>query len=291
MSDALYERYKDALRRGHVAAQRGRSEEALEAYGEATRVAPDRALPLVGIGAVLTRLGKVSEALAAYNAALERAPTDEPALRARADLLAASGDRVAAAKTLDRLAGALDAGGRHAEAIDAWVRGLELAESRSRRAGLRSMVDRLAPPAAADLNVIEARSRAERLLLDKVPVEPPFDPVAATTAVDAAVERGDAEATRGLALAAAAGHRAAGHVHAAIDVCYVALATNPADPDLHLALAELYLDRGWRTVATDKLVLLARLIDLADDGIARDRLCALATARLPDEPRLASICS
>ena len=35
MTEALYERYKDALRRGHVAAQRGRLEEALDAYGEA----------------------------------------------------------------------------------------------------------------------------------------------------------------------------------------------------------------------------------------------------------------
>ena len=37
MSDALYERYKDALRRGHVAALRGRLDEALAAYREAAR--------------------------------------------------------------------------------------------------------------------------------------------------------------------------------------------------------------------------------------------------------------
>ena len=39
MTEALYERYKEALRRGHVAAQRGRLDEALDAYGEAARVA------------------------------------------------------------------------------------------------------------------------------------------------------------------------------------------------------------------------------------------------------------
>ena len=39
MTKALYERYKDALRRGHVAVQRGRLDEALDAYGEAARVA------------------------------------------------------------------------------------------------------------------------------------------------------------------------------------------------------------------------------------------------------------
>ncbi len=291
MSAALYERYKDALRRGHVAAQRGRTAEALEAYGEATRLAPDRALPLIGIGAVLTRLGKTHEALAAYEAALERAPADETALRARADLLTRDGDRIAAAATLDRLAAVLDAGGRHSEAVDAAAHGLELAESRSRRAGLRSLVERLAGDGAGDPAAADARSRADRLLRDPVPEEPPFDPSAATAAVEAAADRGDTEAMRGLALVAAAGHRAAGHIHAAIDVCYLALATDPADPDLHLALAALYLDRGWRTAAADKLVLLARLIELTEDSAARDRLCSLAAARLPDEPRLLAVCA
>ena len=104
MSEALYERYKDALRRGHVAALRGRHDAALDAYGEASRLAPDRALPFVGIGGVLTRLGRDADALAAYGAALDRAPNDEAALRGRADLRAVSGDRIGAAESLDRLA-------------------------------------------------------------------------------------------------------------------------------------------------------------------------------------------
>ena len=44
-SEALYERYKDALRRGHVASQRGRSRTALTAYAEAASIAPDRRHP------------------------------------------------------------------------------------------------------------------------------------------------------------------------------------------------------------------------------------------------------
>ena len=36
---SLYERYKDALRRGHVAALRGRNEAAADAYCEATSIA------------------------------------------------------------------------------------------------------------------------------------------------------------------------------------------------------------------------------------------------------------
>ena len=210
--------------------------------------------------------------------------------------------------------------GRTSDALDAARRALELAESRSRRAGVKALVARLTQSGAAgDPSVSETLSRALGILEDRVlgrgrhegdgadaaeagvapplegaaaeyattgtaeapeaaaepaepvepaepepPVEPepppppPFDPVAAMAAVEDAAAAGDAIATRELALAAATGHRAAGQLHAAIDVCYLALATSPADPGLHLNLAELYLDLGWRTTAADKLVLLAR---------------------------------
>ena len=333
MSDALYERYKDALRRGHVAALRGRHDAALAAYGEAAKLAPDRPLPLIGIGNVLAGIGKHTEALAAFDAALERAPADETALRGRADALVAKGDRVRAAEALDRLAAALDANGRPSDALDAARRALELAESRSRRAGVKAMVARLTqsgPP--GDPGVSETLSRALGALEDRVlgrgqkgapaePVEPaepaaaaaepesapekappepeptpepeppPFDPVAAMAAVEDAAASGDAVATRELALAASSGHRAAGQLHAAIDVCYLALATSPSDAGLHLTLAELYLDLGWRATAVEKLLLMARLAELGDDTDTRARLCAVVSARLPDEPALASLCA
>jgi len=76
-----------------------------------------------------------------------------------------------------------------------------------------------------------------------------------------------------------------------MDVCYQALAIAPADPDIHLALAELYLERGWRSSAADKLVLLGRLAILSDDAPTRARLCSLAAAKFPDEPRLAAVCA
>lgn len=298
MSDALYERYKDALRRGHIAAAHSRFDEALEAYGDAARLAPDRPLPLVGIGTVLTRLGKASEAVAAFDKALERAPADEAALRGKTDALMVVGDRVGAAETLDRLAAALDEVGRTADALNAVRRALDLAEARSRRSALRSMLDRLLADPVGAAAARDAIARAEALLRGPIgeeapppePPRPPFDAAAAMAAVEEAAERGDAEATREAALAAATGHRAAGQIHAAIDACYLALATNPADPGLHLSLAELYLDRGWRTVAADKLVLLARLVDLGEDGSTRERLCELAT-RMPDDPRLEAICT
>jgi len=335
VSDALYERYKDALRRGHVAALRGRQDAALGAYGEAAKLAPDRPLPLVGIGNVLAGLGKHPEALAAFDAALERAPTDEAALRGRADVLVASGDRAGAADTLDRLASALDANGRPSDALDAARRALELAESRGRRAGVKSMVARLtqsAPP--GDPTVSETLSRALGILEERVlgrgrgeasaatdgvadaateveetplgiaavaqpaepepepvPAAPPFDPVAATAAVEDAAASGDAAATRELAEIATAGHLAAGQLYAAIDVCYLALATNPADPGLHLSLAGLYLDLGWRSTAADKLALLAQLAELDGDAATRTRLCAVVAERMADDPRLTALCA
>src|SRR4029077_8722569 len=104
MSEVLYEQYKDALRRGHFAALRGRLDAAVAAYREAARVAPDRALPYVGLGGVLARLGRSDESLSASATALERSPRDEGAARGRADVLAALGRRSEAAETLDRLA-------------------------------------------------------------------------------------------------------------------------------------------------------------------------------------------
>ena len=298
MSDALYERYKDALRRGHVAAPRGRQDAALAAYGEAAKLAPDRSLPLVGIGNVLAGIGKHTEAAGRVRCGPgARAGRRGGPARSRRSLVA-TGDRVRAAETLDRLAAALDADGRTSEALDVARRALELAESRSRRAGVKAMVARVSQSGtSSDPGVGETLSRALGILEDRVlgrsrheagaadlaepasepleaevteaapeepaepepflepepPPPPPFDPVAATAAVEIAAAGGDAVATRELALAAATGLRGAGQLHAAIDVCYQALATSPADPGLHLTLAELYLDLGWRTTAADKL--------------------------------------
>jgi tetratricopeptide (TPR) repeat protein len=295
MTEALYERYKDALRRGHVAAQRGRLDEALDAYGEAAGIAPERALPLVGIGQVLLRLGKPNEANTTFGRALERAPTDEAALRGRADASNRLGDRIRAAETLDRLAAVVDAAGRRGEALDLIGDALDLAEARGRRAALQAIVDATEADPARAATVADALQRARARLAGPVgsepaPPPPPFDPAAAMAAVEAAAATRDADATREAALAATQGFRAGGQLHAAIDVCYQALATNAADPSLHITLAELYVDRGWRTLAADKLVLLSKLVDLAGDPTTRQRLCEVA-ARVPDDQRLEDICA
>ena len=314
MSEVLYEQYKDALRRGHMAALRGRLDAAAAAYREAARIAPDRALPHVGLGGVLTRLGRSDEALAAYDAALERAPSDEGAMHGRADVLAAVGRRSEAADTLDRLAINLEREGRLADACDVARRALELAESRGRRQQVGALVARLRAAAPGDTAAADALERALGVLdsvpgLEPLPAaadgtdptdvaapvvpQPPAapDPTLLTLALEESLEAGDLEEARRRALVAAIGHREVGQFHAAMDACYEALAILPSDPDIHLLLAELYLDRGWRGPAADKLVLLGRLSQLTGDGTTRGRLCYLAAARFPDDPRLAAVCA
>ena len=314
MSEVLYEQYKDALRRGHMAALRGRLDVAAAAYREASRIAPDRALPYVGLGGVLSRLGKSDDALTAYSAALDRAPTDEGAMHGRADVLAALGRRAEAAEMLDRLASILERDGRLADACDVARSALELAESRGRRRQVEGLVARLRTAAPEDAAAADALQRALGILESGPGVTPkvartgadgdtetatdaeagappgPPDPSLLTLAVEESLEAGDLDEARRRALLAAIGHREVGQFHAAMDACYQALAILPSDPDIHLLLAELYLDRGWRGPAADKLVLLGRLSQLTGDGATRARLCYLAAARFPDDPRLAAVC-
>jgi hypothetical protein len=114
--------------------------------------------------------------------------------------------------------------------------------------------------------------------------------VAALDDLAAAVDAGDAATATDLAQRIAARQRGADHGTAAIDACYLALAVAPADPGLHLTLADIYLDRGWRVLAIDKLDRLAHLAGLSDDAATRDRVCAIVAERLPDEPRLTARC-
>ena len=316
MTESPFEGYKDALRRGHVAALRGRLDAAEAAYREASLLAPDRALPYVGLGGVLARLGQLEEALAAYRTALAHAPDDEGALRGRADLLAAEGRPAEAAASLDRLAGVLERAGRMADACDVARRALELAESRGRRKLVQSLVARLretaGDPAAAEaleraLSVLEvdpvdsteraaaSAARGPDSLDDGQastarPARPP-DPMVTRLAFEAAFDAGNLDEARKQAVANAGAHRAVGQLHASIDACYEALAIAPADPGIHFALAQLYLDRGWRALAADKLVLIGRLAQLTGDAPTRARLCDLVVRRFPDDTRLAAMCA
>jgi tetratricopeptide (TPR) repeat protein len=390
-STSLYERYKDALRRGHVAALRGRHDAAIDAYGEAASIAPDRALPHAGIGGILAKMNRPADAVAAYRRALDIAPRDETALRGIAEVLTRLGRRAEAAAALDRLAEGLDHAGRLPDATETARRALELAESRPRRTQVETFVARLRQAAAGDaegelvigaaLKTLASAAAADPATADAVagseiaadaataaeaaragattdspadespdrvgsegaieepsvgpdlvagaevaidtaafaegdvaatldasvgpdllpepeasppepePVEPAGLGIALGAVAEAQLHAGQLDEAREGLLAAARAHRRAGRLIAAVDACDLAIAVAPADPDLHLLLAELYLDRGWRALATDKLLLLGRIADLDGDRATRDRLCAIAATRLADEARLAELCA
>jgi hypothetical protein len=117
------------------------------------------------------------------------------------------------------------------------------------------------------------------------------NPVDLGAAGEDALYAGDPIAARDGLLAAAYGYRRTGRGLAAIDACYLALAVAPAGGELHLMLAELYLDAGWRVLAVDKLVLLTKLAELDGDPTTRERVCRIAKDRLADEPRLMGLCA
>ena len=334
---SLYERYKDALRRGHVAALRGRNQAAVDAYGEAASIAPDRALPHASVGGMLVKMNRLDAAAAAYQRALDLAPRDEAALRGLAEVHARTGRRADGAAMLDRLTDVLVAAGRLADATDTARRALELAQSRERRNQVVALVGRLRETPGSDeagqraldqaLRILEpaagpgepigtgapataevdAGAAAEpedlaREVGDPEPVgaaepepEPQVEPaglgIALGAAAEAALFAGDLAAAHDGLLAAARAHRRAGRLIAAVDACYLAIGLAPADPDLHLLLVELCLDRGWRSQAVDKVLLLGRLADLDGNREVRDRLCALVAERMADEPRVADLCA
>lgn len=104
VADPVFERYKDALKQGHVAVFKGRPKEALSHYQEAAKVAGHRPLPFVSMGSVLLQMGRHQEAIAAYDEALRRAPDDRQALGGKAAVLMAANKRGEATVLLHRVA-------------------------------------------------------------------------------------------------------------------------------------------------------------------------------------------
>jgi len=139
VTSTLFDQYKAALRRGHVAALAGDFEQALDAYREAARLVPERSMPMAGQGTVLHRLDRWPEAAAAFDQALAMSPDDETALRARARAREERGLRSGAAADYERLAFVLDVAGRAADAADSARRAADLEPSATREA----LADRL----------------------------------------------------------------------------------------------------------------------------------------------------
>jgi len=135
VSDAVFERYKEALKQGHVAMLRGVPKGALEHYGEAARLADHRALPHLSKGSVLLQLGRAQDALASFDRAVERSPDEATAHTGRASALAALG-RATEARAAVHEAERLDAQRERARALAE-----EQARAAARRQGPDALVD------------------------------------------------------------------------------------------------------------------------------------------------------
>ncbi len=299
MSNVRYEQYKDALRRGHQALAAERLDAAAAAYRYASELAPDRALPLSSLGAVLGRLARHEESDVAYTAALLRDPQDEASLRGRARLRAGTGRRIDAAGDLETLAEVLERSGRVRDAHDVAREALELAESRARRRTVDRLGDRLRETEAGSdtTAAVEGESgAAEPAVGAGAGAYGPghLDPEAmAAPALPSSVRRAAAEAllaagrfdeARTAYLELAAADRTAGRHDAALDACLALLAVAPSDVAVQMEAAAIQIALGLKEVATEKLRLLERLADLGDDEDARLALRAFRQELGPRQP-------
>jgi tetratricopeptide (TPR) repeat protein len=239
MADPVFERYKEALKQGHVAVFKGRPKEALGHYQEAAKLAGHRPLPFASMGSVLLQMGRHQESIAAYEEALRRAPDD--------------------GQSLNGLASALTAAGRHADAADVLKRValVEAEESRQR-----------AEAAAA--------ARAEGPERHMIAAEDARRANQPRTAIDSYV-------------AAAIGFQSAGQLDASLDACQRALAVSQGAPTVHLQMARVYFQRGWTELATERMLLLDRMLSLEDDPLVRESLRELARTHHASEPRLSRL--
>ena len=296
MNETLIERYRAALRAGHVAVRKGRLEDAADAYRGAIELGPDRAVPRVSLGGVCLRLGEPAAALEAYDAALERSPDDDAAILGRAQALVVLRRPAEAALAYDRLAEVRAAGGRPGEACDALRRALEIEPNRVRRGRYQELAGELRL-ASGDAEAERALELARGLLAEPttgtgaagvagigdatapeagspgaLPMPPPPDGEALSAMAEEAEDRTDVAGALDAAMAAARAFREAGHPVAAIDALLRVQPLAPGDRELHILLAELQADRGWTAVAAQKLRHVARLAELDGDPEAAARI-------------------
>jgi hypothetical protein len=317
MTETLFERYKEALRAGHVAVLRGRLEEAAVAYREAISITADRAVPRTALGGVQLRLGDPAGALETFDGALLLEPDDDASLGGRAQALVVLRRTAEAAVAYDHLADVRAARGRDSDAAEAARRALAIEPTDERRARhARLLEDGQAAGAqavesggeTASLDADDAAGRADAAqdaeigavdgadaapaegadAVPTAPAEPPPDPEALIVAFEEAAARGDAQGAAVAALAAARGHRADGRIAAAFDACLLGIGVRPGDVELHLLLADLAVDHGWSDQAGEAYRQLLRLADLDGDAAAADLVRRTAADRLPDDPRFAA---
>ncbi len=257
MTQTLYERYKEALRAGHVALGRGRLDEAAARYREAIAISADRALPRAALGRVLLRLGDPTAALESFDSALTISRDDDTALLGRAQALVVLRRTAEAAAAYDRLADARAEGSRPADAVEAARRAVAIDPTDVRRARHRDLAGE---PVVAEPDAGGPAS---------APDAPPGpDPDLLVAEAEDAAACGRMATAAAAALAAARAYAAHGQVTAAIDACLLGIGVRPADSDLHQLLARLAVQRGWDDVAAETPRNLLRLAALDADPAA-----------------------
>jgi tetratricopeptide (TPR) repeat protein len=303
MSDPIYERYKEALKAGHVAALRGRLDDALVHYRQAAAIADERALPHASMGGVLLRMGRIDESIAAFHRALGRSPRDEQSLGGLADSLVAAGRSGEAADALERLAEATQHAGRGAEALVLLRRALALNATDRRRRHARAVERAVHQERAGAFDAAAALSAGvEAPEGGVVGHSPAAERMATGSPAPTRVVPGDGERELARAqllavddeagavaayLDAAAAYLLADAPAAAEDACQRALVLAPASTEVHLAFVRLWLVSGGRDLAADKLALLGQLLDLDGGPGVRERVLAVARESFPDDPRFA----
>ena len=117
------------------------------------------------------------------------------------------------------------------------------------------------------------------------------DPEAFFDEAEQAREAGQTREALALYVLASDAYARAGAREAALEVCQRALAISPEAPSVHLALVRLYLGRGWRERAIEKLTLLDHLLALGPASGARRQIAALAAAHANGDPRMLALAS
>ena len=287
MTETLFERYKEALRAGHVAVRRGRLEDAAAAYREAIAITADRAVPRTALGSVQLRLGDPQGGLEAFDGALALEPDDDASLLGRAQALVVLRRTSEAALVYDQLAGVRAGRARLPDAAEAARRALAIEPTDERRQRHARLLEELRATAGTEAADDDPGVDAAPVTPPEPPSEPPPDPEALIVAFEEAAARGDVEGAAVAALAAANAHRQEGRVGAAFDAGLLGIGVRPGDVDLHLLLADLAVDRGWTGQAGEAYRQLLRLADLDGDAAAAELVRRTAAARLPDDPRFA----